>query len=230
MGENIFVAEVQDLAGNVGTARLTIVRDTSPPDLVVDTIPPYSRELNITITGHVTDLLETMLTVNGRLEATLVKGTFSVNLTLVNGRNTLLIEAVDALGNTARSEHLVVQDNLINGSIFNPVEGDVVHRVELVVSVYTDPGAWARVVDHTDWTYTENGTLDLLVRLDKHVENDLLVEFRDAANNTVHDTVTVTHVKVEEDKEWTILLWSIFAVIALVALAVVVIWGLKRRS
>ena len=53
---------------------------------------------------------------------------------------------------------------------------------------------------------------------------------RDAANNTVNDTVTVTHVKVEEDKGWPIPFLPIFIVIILGALAVRVFWGLKRRS
>ena len=86
----------------------------------------------------------------------------------------------------------------------------------------TDANNIAFTVDRND-----SGTIDAAAAL---AGFEIIAFRRDAANNTVNDTVTVTHVKVEEDKGWTIPFLPIFIVIILGALAVRVFWGLKRRS
>lgn len=228
-GETTFIAEAHDLAGNVGSAMITIVKDTTPPVLMIDDIPLYSREWEITVTGRVGDHIETELTLNGMLIGYLVNDTFQVNVSLVMGKNTLLVEAVDALGNRAWSEHLVVLDSLINGTIVRPRDGEVVREPDLHVIVDTDPGTWVRLVDHTDWTLTGNGTLDLQVELAHDWETVILVEFRDIANNTLEDMVTVTYIEKDEGTGLVLFGWPLAILCSLVVLAILTWWALRKR-
>lgn len=229
-GETTFIAEAHDLAGNIGSAMITIVKDTTPPVLVVDDIPLYSREWEITVTGRVGDQIETQLTINGMLIGYLINDTFQVNVSLVMGKNTLLVEAVDALGNRAWSEYLVVLDSLINGTIVWPRDGEVVREPDLHVLVNTDPGTWVRLVDDTDWTFTGNGTLDLQVELVPGTETVIIVEFRDIANNTLEDMVTVTYIEKDGGTGLVLFGWPLALLCSLVVLAILTWWIFKKRS
>lgn len=229
-GENTFVVEVQDMAGNTGRDSIAVIRDSTPPSMDLSDIPPYARDPFIIIQGRLSDPLDVDLVINGRLEMTSIEGEFSVNISLVIGRNMLVIEAIDALGNTVRSDHVVIQDGLLNASLVSPQQGDVVHEISVTVSVSTDPGTWVRVLDRTEWTYTSNGSLDLLVELVEDSENALVVEFHDAANNTALQTVTVIHVPLPEEHEGGIQWWVILLIVIAAAIAAGIWREVRRRD
>lgn len=228
-GENVFIARVFDMAGNVGITNITLLKDTTPPVLRVNEVPRYTKDGEVTVRGTVIDLLETLLTVNGRFGASLVNGTFEFNVTLVIGRNVLLFEAVDALGNEAWSVHLVDLDNLINGTVDHPVEGQEVEGKGVLVRVSTDPDTWVRVHDHTDWTHTLNGSLELWVELEPANETVLLVEFRDRANNTLERAVTVVQIDPAEEEGTILPWWTLVAVIAVGTIVIVALWTIRRE-
>jgi hypothetical protein len=228
-GDNTFELLVVDQAGNVGMSSLTLVRDTTPPNLTVEPIGPYSRETYVILQGWIHDRLETVLTVNGRYSATLTEGPFSVNLSLAIGPNPIVIEATDALGNTARSEHFVVQDGLINGSIVSPVQGAVLKGRTVTIGVLTDPMAWVRVNGHTDWVRAANGSQDLEIVLEGEGEHTLEVVFRDDANNTLRSDVTITYVPPTEEQGWSTTLVAAVACAVVVAFGSLAVLAIRRR-
>ena len=157
-----------------------------------------------------------------------MNGTFEFNVSLVVGRNVLVFEAVDALGNEASSVHLVDLDNLINGTVLHPVEGQEVEVRGVLVRVSTDPDTWVRVRDRTEWTHTLNGSLDLWVELEPSNGTLLVVEFRDRANNTLEQVVSIIPVKPQEaadGPQW----WPLAVVVAVGAIIVLAVMYIHQR-
>ncbi|MCJ2540854.1 MAG: hypothetical protein LN414_06265, partial [Candidatus Thermoplasmatota archaeon] len=89
----------EDMAGNNWSTTVIVVRDTTPPDLVVGQLPEYTNKATVTVQGS-TDDIDDIVTVNGE-DVTLTDLTFAHIVTLTEGPNTITIEAEDDLGNAA---------------------------------------------------------------------------------------------------------------------------------
>ncbi len=106
-GANVFEIEATDGVGNTASAELTVVLDTTAPEITIaspddgDTV----AEPSVTVTGSVDDD-SAMVWVNGVSSAD-GEGDFSATVTLSVGNNTVTVVAEDALGNSA-SETLTV--------------------------------------------------------------------------------------------------------------------------
>jgi len=81
-----------------------------------------------------------------------------------------------------------------------PPNGAVLRNPYVLMSRETDPFIWVRVRNRTEWISAPgNGTMGLWVTLVEG-ENQLVVDFRDNANNT-HVVVVDVVLKLKEDPE-----------------------------
>ena len=110
-GDNPLVARATDALGRVtDSAIVTVELDTTAPTVTID--DPISGVVIdtpvITVTGHVSDPNLATVTVNG-VPATVTDMEFSApGISLTEGDNTLVAEAVDQVGNTATSPAVTV--------------------------------------------------------------------------------------------------------------------------
>ncbi len=104
-----------DNAGNSATATATISIDKTPPVITITT-PSNGAVLSssqLTVSGTVSDSLSGISTVNcAGSPATLSVGAFSCTLTLVQGSNSIPVQATDVAGNSATSTLTV---SFVNG-------------------------------------------------------------------------------------------------------------------
>jgi hypothetical protein len=99
-GEHNITVEAEDLAGNMNTVYKEVIVDTVAPEVTSDVADgEYVGTASFTLTGT-TDA--DTLTVNGN-DATIDmdEGTWTIDLPLDEGTNTISIEAADLAGNTA---------------------------------------------------------------------------------------------------------------------------------
>ncbi len=110
-GDNPLVARATDALGRVtDSAVVTVELDTTAPTVSID--DPISGVVIdtpvITVTGHVSDPNLASVTVNG-VTATVTDMEFSApGISLTEGDNTLVAEAIDQVGNTAVSPAVTV--------------------------------------------------------------------------------------------------------------------------
>lgn len=119
-GGTIITATARNDSGSVGTASITVIRDTSAPTVHIDS-PSEGAVLNtsaVNVTGMVNDVVsgtvnseQVIVTVNG-VRATVTNRSFFVpDLLLVRGLNTVTAVARDPAGNESRMQIRVnVQD------------------------------------------------------------------------------------------------------------------------
>ena len=127
-GANTLSVSATDEAGHSGGTSITVLIDTTPPDLVV--IAPVAGavvgESPITLTVHVNDATATTVTFDGTT-ATLPAGGGSVSgaVALLEGANGIVVSATDAAGNTASRTIGVALD--LTAPVVNidlPADGD----------------------------------------------------------------------------------------------------------
>ena len=110
-GDNPLVARATDALGRItDSAVVTVELDTTAPTVTID--DPISGVVIdtpvITVTGHVSDPNLASVTVNG-VSATVTDMEFSApGISLTEGDNTLVAEAIDQVGNTAVSPAVTV--------------------------------------------------------------------------------------------------------------------------
>ncbi|MBI5509340.1 MAG: hypothetical protein HY903_11360 [Deltaproteobacteria bacterium] len=111
-GEWLLTAALLDSAGNLGSAVRQVVVDRSPPTIILD--PDLTGVVtgadSVAVMGRVIDLLDADLWVNGQ-PVPVVEGSFSTQVSLAAGPNTITLLATDELGHTAGRSVLVVRDN-----------------------------------------------------------------------------------------------------------------------
>ncbi|WP_167509051.1 Ig-like domain-containing protein, partial [Corallococcus sicarius] len=186
-GSNVLQVVAYDALGGTGTLAVQLVRDSHPPDLVVDA-PADDAIMNsatVTITGTVTDETPVTLTVAGTPVTPDAQGAFSAQAPLVSGLNTLVIVATDAAGNpTVISRKVTRSSALPTLVVTDPPEGyvftasNVTVRGEASSPDPTDtPGVTVNgntAVVHADGTFAyvlsvPVGDLSVVVRAtDKH--------------------------------------------------------------
>jgi hypothetical protein len=104
-GANTITIKATSPTGAVTISYMTIIRDTQPPSIIVDA--PRGRIANATtytLTGRVEP--GSTVTVNGQ-PATVVFDIWTAQVSLVQGENSIKIEAKDAAQNTASLTHKI---------------------------------------------------------------------------------------------------------------------------
>jgi hypothetical protein len=114
---------VADYAGATATASVLLNIDTTPPVLNV-TSPPSGSNFNTQQTlvqGLVSDAISGVQSVTcGGATATLMGGTFSCNVSLLTGSNSIVISATNVAGNTTTSNLTLLYVSPINVQITSP--------------------------------------------------------------------------------------------------------------
>jgi hypothetical protein len=114
---------VADYAGATATASVLLNIDTTPPVLNV-TSPPSGSNFNTQQTpvqGLVSDAISGVQSVTcGGATATLTGGTFSCNVSLLTGSNSIVISATNVAGNTTTSNLTLLYVTPINVQITTP--------------------------------------------------------------------------------------------------------------
>ncbi|MBI5548879.1 MAG: hypothetical protein HY901_33780, partial [Deltaproteobacteria bacterium] len=108
-GTNVLEAVAFDAAGNSARASVSVVRDTTAPQVVIATPEEGTRltALSVSVTGTVTDATAVTLTVNGAAVAVQGDGSFSATVSLSTGLNTIAAVATDAVGNSGQATRSV---------------------------------------------------------------------------------------------------------------------------
>lgn len=101
-GTNTIMVEATDRAGNSASATVTVTLDTAPPSLLT-TSPANGATFSaspITVSGTATDASSGVAGVTCNNAPALVSGSdFSCEIGLMEGSNTILVQATDAAGN-----------------------------------------------------------------------------------------------------------------------------------
>jgi uncharacterized repeat protein (TIGR02543 family) len=107
-GTNTVEVIVYDTVGNYTSKSFKIISDTKPPVIDV-TLPEAVSSPEITVKGTVIDTVTGVqsVTVNGNLVIPTLEGSFETKLTLSTGANTVIIEAVDKVGNKSTKSFTV---------------------------------------------------------------------------------------------------------------------------
>lgn len=101
-GQNRVAIELEDAAGNVGIGTdLAITRDTTAPEVSVDEPQPGAElgDPDLTVSGAAEP--GTAVLVNGGRVFVSPTGEYHATVALAEGSNTIIVEATDAVGNTA---------------------------------------------------------------------------------------------------------------------------------
>ncbi len=154
-GENALLITASDAVGNTATIRITIIRDTTRPGVVVsveaDTLPvvliageAYTRGATATVVLKVTE--NGTATIAGSSHP-VVGGSNKFVVPLVEGRNAFTVSVSDLAGNSAPPTTVVVQRR--SGppalTLRAPTEGAVVDQGVVEVAGTADPLSTVRV-------------------------------------------------------------------------------------
>ncbi len=100
-GANSILVVATDNAGNSASQGISVLLDTTPPQLVVNAPVDGARssQLSFQVTGTVRDASQLVLRVNGAVVSPAQDGTFSALVEVPQGQSQVLVEAVDAAAN-----------------------------------------------------------------------------------------------------------------------------------
>lgn len=145
-GANDLVAVAFDGIGNQTAAKVRVVRDTHPPYLALNP-SPFPRLTNlasVTVSGHASDENGlASLTVNGTaVSLPLAPDTFSVQVPLAAGANTVTVVATDPAGNATTATTSFTRFALPAVTIGSPADLSYVAATTVSVSgTVSDPAA-----------------------------------------------------------------------------------------
>ncbi|RKH83105.1 hypothetical protein D7X99_13860 [Corallococcus sp. AB032C] len=135
-GTNVLTVSVLDAAGNASTASVTVVRDSTAPQLVVTSPSSNARigALSVKVRGTAKDATPVVLTLNGTAVPLTADGAFEVTQSLTQGANTLLLRLTDAADNlTEQTLQLRANATLPTLSLTAPVDGLVTEQTSVTV-------------------------------------------------------------------------------------------------
>ncbi len=177
-GKNSIVIVATDYAGNIAKAFRNITLDSIPPILVISYPPDGLRTNRQTLTmGGFTDLMDISMTVDGVPVQIDQNGAWSHTLTLLRGKNTINIDAVDIALNHRVVSLLVTYDpdppvilvsSPSNGEVINTsrfrllgtTDPDILHNQIQVNEIYI--GISGGVFDY-EMTVVEEGLLNISI-------------------------------------------------------------------
>jgi len=141
-GGNKIVVEAIDTAGNVGMVEINVTLDTFEPVLVL--MAPADQLLTREDTVVVKGIVEpgVSLTIGGTVVVPDANGAFSKVVSLGQGKNTIVVVAIDGAGNRNVAERTVTLDSTPPAVTINsPKEGDKVTTAQILVRISADPEA-----------------------------------------------------------------------------------------
>ncbi|MBI2957352.1 MAG: hypothetical protein HYY32_00775, partial [Chloroflexi bacterium] len=123
-GVNTIAVTATDQAGNTATVpTATILLDTTPPALSLNTVTTPTQLMSQTISGTTEAGATVRVSVNGgaATAANVTATNWSFNATLVPGQNTIVATATDIAGNTATLQPAAILVNVQSPGVFSIV-------------------------------------------------------------------------------------------------------------
>jgi RHS repeat-associated protein len=156
-GINTIAIIATDAVGNITTVNRTIWRDTQTPQLTITSFEDgmVTNQSSLTVQGSVSDLTMVTLTINGSPVTINPDGTFSHQLTLAEGKNTITIVATDNMENHIELVRTVRLDT----------KAPIISIISLKNNIQTADSiimAMGSVGDSTNITLTINGIAQTL--------------------------------------------------------------------
>jgi hypothetical protein len=188
-GSNLIVANVKDPTGNTNSTTVLVIRDTTPPKILI-TNPPEDyitnkiSEQNLPVTG----LTEpgAKLISEGRLISVNDDGTFAFTFGLKEGINEISLIVEDTLGNQNSTIRHVIYDRTIPSlNISSPKDGLYTNKQNITITGNTEPSAnvTARSINFTATVKADQeGRFSVTVGLSEG-PNLLQVTAKDRAGN-----------------------------------------------
>ncbi|MEM4729709.1 MAG: right-handed parallel beta-helix repeat-containing protein, partial [Thermoplasmata archaeon] len=187
-GTHVAKVCVQDVAGNTARILVQISIDTSAPSLFLFTPKDGSATSERTITVHGVTDEGAVVTING-LPTPVLKRHFSMQISLEEGPNTIVITASDPSGNSKTIQVRVTLDTeppLLE--VTSPADGAFLNQEVISFMGRTEPSAVVRVNGLP--AHVSGTNFVSLISLSEGV-NVIVVTARDAAGNSIERTITV---------------------------------------
>jgi len=182
-GENVFVFQSRDRAGNTATASVTVRLDTIAP--VITVLAPSDGSLLNRSTVEVRGTVEPGATVKVQGAKVVFQGTeFGVNLTIpAQGPYTITIEARDAARNVAETSLTVTLDTVAPAlKLTGPAAGTVTNQSAIKITGKSEAGASVRLGGKMV-VADQKGAFCFTAALPAEGKNVLIVEAVDRAGN-----------------------------------------------
>ncbi len=181
-GDNSFKVNAMDKAGNVAVAQRTVSLLDRPPAVKI-TDPPtgtWTKQSLVTIKGQVDT--SSKVKVNGNDAIPDAQGNFAAQVVLNEGKNSVRVEATDAVGNVGVADETVqVKTHPPVVNIDSLDEGTVVHDPQVELYGKTEPGV-KLAVNEQPVNVDTSGTFVAPVTLAAG-QNTLTVRAEDLAGN-----------------------------------------------
>jgi RHS repeat-associated protein len=198
-GLNTITIVARDAAGNQTTITRKVTRDSVPPTLIVTTPTDstITNQINVTLSGTVTDVSATTLTVNGSPVQVGTGGVFSYQLSVTEGLNTITVVATDAAGNKTTVTRKVRRDTQSPiVSLTSPIDSLLTNQLNVTVSgTVKDSTAVSLTINGNSVSIDVNGAFNTTMNLIEGL-NTITVVATDVAGNKT----TVTR-KVRKDTQ-----------------------------
>jgi hypothetical protein len=199
-GKNVITVTARDRVGNEAHANRTVIRRTIAPELRI-TNPPRdympTNKAHFTITGVTAPDVD--LTIQGVPVEVRPDGNFSGVVNLVSGENAVVVEARDALGNTAKVIiHLVLDTEPPSLVVESPYSGRTEDSA-VNVTGRTDVGA-NLTINGVAVAVDDKGRFRLTLPL-RYGDQNITVVASDIAGNEATVNLQVTRVKPETPPE-----------------------------
>ena len=180
---NTFQAEVTDAFGNRSNrVSATFSIDTIAP-VITDLLPATGSVVNTTsinITGGVSE--PATLKVAGQPVAVTADRRFATNAALIEGVNSIVLEAIDAAGNTGRRTLAITLDTVPPAFIeLNPAPGFLTNRTSFEISGRLSEGATLGLGQETLVLAADNSFTKVVALVEGN--NDFVLHATDRAGN-----------------------------------------------
>ena len=191
-GDNLFVLESIDLAGNTTTQSLTLKLDTTAPSITIVS-PVDNSTVNWPkqiITGSLNE--NASLTINGETVELNSDNSFEHTVLLVEGLNTLDFVATDALGNESTATLTLVLDtgNTLIISVLSPDDSSYTNQSAQVINGRINLVASLTINGEAVTVGTDN-TFSHAINLTEG-NNVISMQAIDANSNIAEKTINIT--------------------------------------
>jgi RHS repeat-associated protein len=150
-GTNLVTITATDAAKTTFTVTRLVIKDTTPPVLIVDTPVDglLTKDAAIAVSGTVSDSTSVSVLVNGHTTSIGMDGSFNYTLSIIEGTNVIAVVATDTMGNATTITRKIRKDTTPPTlTITTPNNGTITSADSILVT--------GRVIDSTTVTLTIN--------------------------------------------------------------------------
>jgi hypothetical protein len=202
-GSHTLEAQATDAAGNTATDSVTLIIDTQTQvSILAPTDGAVLTDATPSISGTAEPGASISISVDGNVIGTTTAAgdgswSFTPSADLPDGEHSIVVEAADAVGNTASDTVDIEIDTQTQVSITSPADASVIGDATPTVSGQAEPGASIVIlvdgVEQGSTTTDENGNWSFVIETElSEGAHSIEAQAVDAAGNDASDTVTFT--------------------------------------